>query len=164
MANACRVCGHPEVHAINAALVAGTSAREVAERYGLSKSGVARHEDAHLPATLVKAQAAAEVAAADDLLGQVQALDREALLLLQEAKQKGLILPALAAIRESRQNIELKGKLAGELQDGNTINVFVNVQWLTTRAVILQALLPFPEAAAAVVAALKEAESAGTGS
>lgn len=39
----CAACRHPDVDAIEAALAAGTSAREVARRFGLGRGIIARH-------------------------------------------------------------------------------------------------------------------------
>ncbi len=61
---------------------------------------------------------------------------------------------ALGAIREARGCLELLGKLAGELQEGATVNVFVSAEWLQVQAVILTALEPHAEARFAVAAAL----------
>lgn len=48
MAQQCSVCTHPERVAIDAALAGGTSTRDVAGRYGTSKSAVDRHRQ-HMP-------------------------------------------------------------------------------------------------------------------
>ena len=72
----------------------------------------------------------------------------------------------MGAIREARGNLELLGKLTGELRERgiqpapqNTVNVLVtSPEWLKIRNVIARALQPFPEARAAVVEALRDAE------
>src|SRR5436190_1621758 len=63
----CRVALHPRRTEIDAMLVAGTSPLKIGADFGIPKSIVYRHRDKHLPKALVKAQAAAEVAQADDL-------------------------------------------------------------------------------------------------
>jgi helix-turn-helix, Psq domain len=45
---ACSICGHPKHAEIEAALSAGTSLREAAERYGVSRSALSRHRQ-HKP-------------------------------------------------------------------------------------------------------------------
>ena len=50
MPRACRVCTHPQLRAINAAIRREASVRNIAYRFGLSRSSVARHAAAHLSA------------------------------------------------------------------------------------------------------------------
>ena len=64
------MCGHPERHSIDEALVSGAPYRSVAKRFELSESAVYRHKVEHLPAHLLKARDVEEVAQADDLLDQ----------------------------------------------------------------------------------------------
>jgi hypothetical protein len=112
----------------------------------------------HLPATLVKAQEAQEVAHADDLLEEVRSLQSRALAILGTAEGVGDLRTALGAIREARGNLELLAKLVGELDERPKVDVLVHPQWLELRAVIVNALEPHPEARGAVLGALEEAD------
>jgi hypothetical protein len=124
---------------------------------------VARHAASHLPKTLVKAHAAAEVTHADDLLGQVRDLQGRALGILRRAERKGDLRSASGAIREARGLIELLGRLAGELQSGTTtINIVALPEWRELRGRLLTALEPFGEARTAVVMALEAGENGET--
>ncbi len=107
----CTICTHAERSAIDAAIVAGASCRDIAGRYGVSKTAVSRHAGDHLPATLAQAQAATEVAQADDLLSQVRGLQAKTLDILRQAEAGGDLRTALAAIREARENVLLFAKL-----------------------------------------------------
>ena len=89
MVRTCTVCRHPEHEAINAALVIGRPHAEVAAAHGLGYFAIRRHHRAHLPAAMVKAEAAREVTRADDLLGQVHQLREKALALLEKAEAAG---------------------------------------------------------------------------
>jgi hypothetical protein len=71
MTGVCSVCTHPDVEAINLALVARGKFRELAARFGLSKSALCRHADDHLPAAIVKADAAKQEAHSLDLMGRL---------------------------------------------------------------------------------------------
>jgi len=144
----CTICGHSRRQEIDAALVAGTSLRNIAEQFSLSAAALCRHRKAHLPATLVAAQEAAEVAQADDLLSQVVTLKGRAVTILDKAEGCGDLRSAVAAIREARSCLELLGRLAGELREAQTtVNVLVaSPEWLALRTQILQALEPYPEA------------------
>ena len=117
-----------------------------------------RHRSNHLPAKLVMAEKAAEMAEADDLLDQVGDLQRRALAILDRAEEAGELRTALSAIREARGNLELLAKLLGELDERPVVNLNVSPEWLELRAVIVTALEPHPEALGAVVGALEGAD------
>jgi hypothetical protein len=134
--------------------VAGESFRYVSERYGTSTTALFRHKREHVPAHLSQAQAAQEVAQADDLLGQVRSLQTRALAILDRAEEAGDLRSALGAIREARGNLELLAKLLGELDERPQVSVLVMPEWLALRAAILAALAPYADARAAVAATL----------
>ena len=125
----CSVCSHAQRPEIDQALVLGqASIRAIARQFGATKDSLARHR-AHIPAALLKAKEAAEVAQADSLLGDVQtARDRGERLyataegILERALAAQDLKVALAAIRsaidvmgEARAYLELKGRITGEL-------------------------------------------------
>jgi hypothetical protein len=156
----CTVCDHPERHSIDEALITGAPYRSVAKRFGLSESAAYRHKTEHLPAQLLKAREVEEATRADDLLEQVRHLQVHALDILERAEKAGDLRTALAAISQARGNLELLGKLAGELDERHVVNLNVSPEWLELRAVIVGALEPHPQARVAVLRAL---ESAGNG-
>jgi hypothetical protein len=49
----CTICDHPSRDAIDQALVAGQSLRDIAGQYHLSKSALARHKERHAPPALI---------------------------------------------------------------------------------------------------------------
>src|SRR5215216_1107326 len=155
MPRRCTVCDHPESHSIDETLVTGAPYRSVAKRFGLSESAVYRHKTEHLPAHLLKAKEVEEVAQADDLLDQVRNLQAHALDILERAEKIGDLRTALAAISQARGNLELLGKLAGELDERPVVNLNVSPEWLELRAVIVGALEPHPAAHRAVLRALE---------
>jgi hypothetical protein len=160
MPRRCTVCDHPKRHSIDEALVTGAPYRSVAKRFELSESAIYRHKTEHLPAHLLKAREAEEVAQADELLDQVRYLQGRALEILERAEKAGDLRTALAAISQARGNLELLGKLAGELDERSVVNLNVSPEWLELRAVIVGALEPHPAAHRAVLRAL---ESEGNG-
>ncbi len=165
MPQTCVVCRLPEREAIDRALVGGEPVRAVASRYvtergrPISHMAVYRHKDECLPATLVKAQEAAEVANADTLLAQVRTLQARALGILDTAEGTGQLMAALGAIREARGCLELLGKLMGELDERPVVNVTLSAEWHQVRGVLLATLQPYPDARAAVAGALVTLES-----
>jgi transposase-like protein len=161
MPRRCTVCDHPDRRSIDEALVTGAPYRSVAKRFGLSESAVYRHKSEHLPAHLLKAREAEEVAQADDLLEQVRHLQAHALDILERAEKAGDLRTALAAISQARGNLDLLGKLAGELDERPVVNLIVSPEWLELRAVIVSALEPHPAAHTAVLRALEGVGSSG---
>jgi hypothetical protein len=152
----CTVCSHEARAEIDRALVAGQSSYVLADRYSsLSRPAIERHKANHLPASLVMAQAAEEVAQADSLLEQVRDLQSRAYGILDKAEAADDLRTALGAIREARGNLELLAKLLGELDERPTLNVTVSPEWLELRTVIVGALEPHPQARESVVRAIE---------
>lgn len=173
MAMVCRVCTHDELEAIDRALVSGAAANALASRYGLSEAAVRRHKANHLPAALVAAQEAADVAQADSLLAQLRALLAKAD--EQYAIARGIVGKAVSAgdlraassaitagngaIREARACLELLAELEGEISRRPEVNVTISAEWIELRSVILMALSQHPEARRDVVKALMKVDS-----
>jgi len=164
MPRTCTVCTHPDRAAIDAALVAGEPNRRIAARHAVTEQALRRHQMAdHIPARMAKAQEAAEVAQADDLLWDVRTLRSKAYSLLLQAEAAGDIRTALAGVREARGCLELLAKLLGELDDRPQLNVLVAPEWITLRAALLEALRPYPDARAAVSGRLVALEGGHAG-
>jgi hypothetical protein len=155
MPRSCTICEHPEREAIDRALVGDSSNLSVSSLFAVSEQALRRHKTNHLPAKLVMAQQAEEVAEADDLLDQVRNLQARTLAILEAAEETSQHRTTLAAIREARSNLELLAKLLGELDDRPQINVLISPEWLELRAVIVGALEPHSEARGAVLAAIE---------
>ncbi len=161
MPRVCTICAHDQREAIDQALVSGESFRYVAERFGTSSTALHRHKAEHVPATLAKAQEAQEVAQADSLLEQMQALQAKALTILAKAEQAGDLRTALLAIREARACVETLLEVEGELNRRPEVNLYISAEWIEVRNVLMTALAPYPEARASVAQALLEADHAG---
>ena len=113
----CKTCRHPGRDDIDQALVSGEPHRSIAEQYGLSESSVFRHQENHLPATLVKAVEAKDEAHGIRLLDQAQGLVDEALASMERSKAAGREKDVLGGIREARHSVELTGRITGELRE-----------------------------------------------
>ena len=158
MPRKCSVCTHPDREAIDEALVGSTAISAISAKYcDISEDAVGRHKANHLPAKLVMAEKAKEVAQADSLLDQVRDLQSRAYGILDKAEGAGDLRTALGAIREARGNLELLAKLLGELDERPQLNILVAPQ---VQYAILAALQPYPEARVAVAEALKELDAA----
>jgi len=160
MPRSCTICEHPRREAIDRDLVGDSSNLSVSSVFGVSESSIRRHKANHLPAKLVLAQEAAEVAEADDLLDQVRDLQARTLAILDASEASREHRTALSAIREARSNLELLAKLLGELDERPVVNVLVSPQWLELRTTIITALDHHPQARESV---LRAVEGAGSG-
>ena len=123
----CGICSHQERAAIDAALVDGTSLRAIAGQYGTTKSALDRHRK-HIPAALVKAKEAAEVADAGTLLSRVERLMSRMEGICDKATQQQEWAGAVGAARELRCCLELLGKLSGELKPDIAKIKNINIQ------------------------------------
>jgi len=154
----CKICTHPQKEEIDKALLESQNITEIAKRFSVSYDSLLRHKKNHITPLLANSRKAQEIARADNLLSQVTELKDKAIAILNKAEEAGDNRTALLAIREAKGCLELLAKLLGELNEQATINILINPQWLSLRAVILQALEPYPEAKLALAKALREAE------
>lgn len=162
MPRTCTICAHAEHQAINGALLANEPYRNVSVRFGTSVAALQRHKAEHLPDALSKAreiQETQEIALADDLYEQVKQLRDNAVRILTTAEGAGDLRTALLGIREARSCIELLLEVEGRLARTPTVNIHLSPEWLEVRAVVIQALQPYPEARTAVAGALMQVSS-----
>jgi hypothetical protein len=146
---------------IDKMLVRGEGAfRTIADRFGLSATALKRHKAEHLPRALVQDQQERESARGDDLLGEARRLKEVTMGLLGRAVQANDLRTAIMAVREARGNLELVGKLLGDLSDQPqvTISLLGSPEWIALRSVLISVLCDFPEAEAAVLARLQSFE------
>jgi hypothetical protein len=131
--------------------------RTIAGRWSVSKTALLRHKKDHLPATLMKAVAAAAVVEGDDLLDRLNQLNRETAAILAEARAAGSKNNdlALKTIARVEKQIDLERRLLGESKTSTNVSVATSLEWQKLRAAILLALEPFPTARLAVAEAVK---------
>jgi hypothetical protein len=113
----CTVCSHPKRSEIDGAIISSEAHRVVAKRFGISPAAVFRHQSDHLPAHLAKAKQVAEVVSASSLVDELLKLTRTTggVLARALADKDGEL--ALKAIARLEKQLELKGRLLGELED-----------------------------------------------
>jgi hypothetical protein len=146
----CTICRHEESFAINEELVRREPYRHIASRYGVSTTALQRHSREHIPLLLLQASQAQKIAEADDLLASVKALYQEARGVLETAKGQEDYRLVLSAIDRAGKQLELLGRLRGELQEGLTINLSAHPEWVQIEAALVETLAPFPEASRAM--------------
>lgn len=137
MGRTCTICSHPEREAIEAALVRGDPFRHIAERYGTASSSLVRHRE-HVRDALVQAKESKSEERGQTLLEQVRWLQQTTLKALETAERDDDTRCLLAAVKEARGNLELLGKLTGELATGPTAVAIAGAQATATSAVETQ--------------------------
>lgn len=154
MGAVCKACRHPQTEALTLELIQKVPMREIADKYGLSLSCVARHKK-HVPESFAKTEEARHVAEAGSVMRKIAELDERADDIYRQASEGNDPALALKALKELREITGLYAKLTGEIQTGSVHNTLVvSPEWLSMRAVMLRALEPYPEARRALVAAL----------
>jgi len=161
MARACTVCDHPEREAIDAAVTRGESSYVIAERFGASPSAIQRHARRHLSAALAAMDAPAQANGRAPLPDRIETLIERCETMFTAAALEGRTSQALAVVKELRACLELSGKATGELDTRplTVVNLQTAPEWLAMRAVILSALMAYPEARACVSGRLLELEA-----
>jgi hypothetical protein len=133
VAQPCRVCTHPGRDDIDRRLTRNSdSIRDVAGRYGVSRSAVHRHATLHLlgqvanprtqgqhpPPVMERAEAVAELARREGLVAEVRTLQDLAQRILDLAMDQGDLRTALGSLDRLQRGIELLARLSGLLEAG----------------------------------------------
>lgn len=131
MTRTCTVCRSERLGDVDRDIVRGVPLRDIAKRYGLTTSSVARHKAAHPLAMRGDVVEAVVVAQAErdrvaELKREADALLRKARSLLSTAEDAGAVSVALSALRESGRLVEMLLRAEGAFADGG-VNVAVAV-------------------------------------
>jgi hypothetical protein len=120
MPQKCSICAHLKRSEIDTALLAQQSLRDIARQFHAGKDALFRHKD-HISAALAKAKQAQDVGegtAGSNLLERLGKLNRETATILAEAKASKNLTMALAAIARLERQIEIEGRILGDLNEG----------------------------------------------
>ena len=162
MSRTCSVCSHDNCEQINNMLIRGKSLRSISEKYGPSIAALHRHKQHMLAQRQNLAVDEIEITEPSIVMRRLAELDMRADLLYQEAVKSKDLLNASRALKELREIVALYAKLTGELNAQAQIvhqHVHINPEWVALRQAMLTALAPYPEARAALVAALEGAQA-----
>jgi hypothetical protein len=107
----CRVCCDPRLYQISTMLANGASERAVAREFGYTQATMNAHCKRHTGPALL------EHNLIEPTLVRIRQLNQKTLVILERAERQHDPQIALAAIRESRHNLELIAKLTGELKN-----------------------------------------------
>lgn len=92
--------------------------RQIATQFHLTEASLRRHKGAHLPDRLLLAKDAAGRLEAGSLLDRLLAVRQETIAVLQEARKARNQDLRLRALARLEKQIELEGRLIGELRSG----------------------------------------------
>ena len=117
MPRVCTVCSNRKRSEIDAALLSGAPFRNIAQRFRLGAWSIYRHQQEHLPAHLLKARELQESENASDLIRRLRDIHKMTQAILARALTKNDGDLALKAINRLEKQLELEGRLVGELED-----------------------------------------------
>lgn len=110
----CGICNHSDRAAIDRAIVGGTSLRDIAGQFTVSRSAVDRHKG-HITKALAEARKT-EVKEVVSLRDRAERVLSRLEILAERSRDPKDWLPAIRAI-------ELLGKFSGELQSGTRLGI-----------------------------------------
>ena len=166
----CTICEHRERAAIDLGLARGVSVAALSQRYGVGTDALYRHSKNHLPPQLRAKLIAGPAIALDldklretesqSLLANLVAVRQRLFASLDAAEEHGDSHMVGRVVGQIHRNLELTGKLLGDLAVGttNVTNVLVSPMYVEMRVGLVNALAPFPEAREAVAAVLQQIE------
>ena len=166
----CHVCTHRERAAIELAIARGVSSYAAAKRYGVSPDSIRRHARNHFPPQLRAKLIAGPDLSIDldrlretesqSLLANLVALRHRLFASLDVAEEAGDGNMLSRVAGQLHRNLEICGKLLGDLNVGSTTitNVLVMPAYIELRVGLVEALAPYPEAKIAVARVLHRLE------
>lgn len=171
----CQGCNHPERVRVERLLAAGASIQGAARKFAIDYHALRRHWRNHVSAE-ARAAYIAGVGATKDQLEEIAADESLALIdnyrIVRRALYKGFAAASEVGDGNSlaflagrlHENFRDCGRLTGELQRGPLLNVqnniLVNPDYTRVIARIVSAVAPYPEAREAVIAALRDLDTA----
>jgi hypothetical protein len=173
MAQRSTITEHEDRAKIEYDLCRGVPIRHMAKEYGVSIDSLYRYK-AQLPPQLKAAALASKLKAGADLdklrIDESEsiltnlAMQRARLLLVQDAALEVGDRREVAYISDViARNVKLTGVYLGEfarLSVQTSVNILISTEYLELRSELIRALAPFPQARAAVAAALHAREAA----
>lgn len=167
----CTICEHRERAAIDLGLARGVSIAALSQRYGVGSDALRRHKANHLPPQLRAKLIAGPAIDLDldklretesqSLLANLVAVRQRLFASLDTAEEHGDSHMVGRVVGQIHKNLELTGKLLGDLGVGttNVTNVLVSPVYMEMRVGLVNALAEFPEARMAVAAVLQQIEA-----
>ncbi len=161
VAQSCTICASTFRESVDHELLSGLPLRDIAGRFGVSRSSLHRHRKTCIADAIAKADISSEAVTAARLVAELEALRGVTLRVLDEARTAQNHNVALSAIARLEKQAELIARLAGELierRQVEEISIVVDAHWIALRSRIVQALQPHPVALLAVLSELADVE------
>jgi hypothetical protein len=117
MPRTCLACSSSEREAIDKALVAGESLRNIAKRVSISPAGLLRHKS-HVAGAIVKAQERREEKLGDTIFDEMRRVLAKAWELSGKAESEGDHRGAIVGLREVRECLESLNRLVEKAEGG----------------------------------------------
>jgi len=168
----CQVCRSKDRAAIELARANGTSCRILESRYDVHKDAIWRHSTNHMSKALkqcLKAAAfdpeadveAIRIEESESLLNHLRAVRARLYRGIDSAETFGNLSDLAKMSGQIHRNIELTGKLVGDLKTGTTVNntLILSGEYHQLRTGLVLALKPFPKARLAVTQLLQNLEA-----
>jgi hypothetical protein len=150
----CTICTHPDRHTIDREIVAGTPYRRIASQFSVTEISVRRHRDNHLSETLRQGHEEGQEVHRLDVAQQLRDINEATMRVLVDARQSGEADLVLRAVDRVLKQLELQAKLLGDLDTQPQVNIILSPKWIVLRGVIVEALIPWPDARIAVADAI----------
>ncbi len=157
----CIICHRPDRERIEHDIAQGKSLRDVGRAYDIQHSAVFRHKRDHTPNQIATLSGAHDGHDKKTALARLEALYTTAEKLLKKALNNDTSVNGqVQVVKEVRSCLELIAKMTGELNERpQTVNLMLAPEWLSVRAALFEALIPYPEALNAVAASLGASEA-----
>ncbi len=120
----CSICRNRRRREVDRALVKGSSLREIARRFNVSRDAVFRHKR-HALGSIAKARQKAEVKRGASLEERLTDLAAKAQNIAAKAERGGDLRTALVGLRELTRLLELEARITGQIGAGVEISVGV---------------------------------------
>lgn len=154
----CSICKDPRIEEINSKIASQEKLADISREFAVSEDALSRHKEKCIIEALAASPNTKDIIKGDNLLDQLQAARTSALDLLDKAiaaADTKVYGPPSSYLSEIRQQIKLWAELEGKLAGQPQINITLNAEWIELRAVIIQALDPYPQAKEAMVRAIR---------
>ena len=158
MPRSCSICAREDVEQINQDIFNNVPFETMRDKYGASVGALHRHKEHTKMQYMAAKQVEATIQDPSAVMQRIAELDQRAEALYKSAVKAEDRLNATRALKEMREILTLYARMTGELNQQATVvhqHLHISPEWASLRSVMLQALQPYPEARAALIAALE---------
>lgn len=157
MAKPCAFCIHKDRGKLEKALLERKKTQEeIASIIGVSRSRISEHLSKHLKKDVREAIAKKEgIESGLNTAKQLLEINKVARLIIRDALQERDGRLALRAVERVEKQLELQGKLLGDIPTGTNIQIIQSPQFVEFKTLILGVLDDYPEVKVKVIEKLR---------